>query len=89
MKLSEQAQSRVYVKINAPYPRTQASLAKGLIGPITSRNTRFILASSDRRGDLFTVGEVDVETSQLVNVQTYGPENTRDAQIVLAAFASL
>lgn len=89
MKLSEKLNGPVYVKINAPYPRSQVSLAKGSLSPVTPRNTRLVCASSDRLGRLEIVGEVDVQTGQLVNTQKYGPENTRDAQIVLDAFASL
>ena len=82
-KLSEQANSRVYVKIAKTFPSSPAYFEKGMIGPITSRSTRYIFAVTQKGS--FEVGQVNVKSGTLLDTQNYGPDNTRDAQIVINA----
>jgi hypothetical protein len=82
MKLNEQGTTRIYVTLGTKF-ETRNSFQKGMIGPITSRNTRYIFAVSN---GTYEVGQVNVTTGELLDTQNYGPDNNRDAQKVLTAF---
>lgn len=85
MELTDQANTRVYVKIAKTFPSTDASLDKGMIGPVTSRNTRYVFAQSGR-GQFEEVGQLDIINRKLLDVKAYGSDNCRDARIVIHAF---
>lgn len=84
MKLSEQGNTRVYVKIARTAETCNLRYDKGLLGPITKRNTRYVFVQS--KNGSFEVGQVDVATGELLDTLNYGPDNNRDAKIVLGAF---
>lgn len=86
-KLSQNAHSRFYInKINPVVGSTQTTVLNGMLGPITSRNTRYVFADSAKYPKQFeAVGCVNVNTGELLDVAGYGIENTAAAYVVINA----
>jgi len=82
-KLAENGSTRVYIKIEQHLKPDW----KGLLGPTTSRNTRFVFGQPKSKGNFWELGEIDLATGELLNQGKHGPENTRDAQIVIDAIS--
>lgn len=83
-KLSENGSSRIYVKMGTKF-ETRNSFEKGMIGPITSKNVRYLFVVSN---GTYEVGQFDLGSGQLLDTTNYGPENTRDAQMIVTRFLS-
>lgn len=86
-KLSQNAHSRFYInKINPTIGSTQTTVLNGMLGPITSRNTRYVFADSAKYPKQFEeVGQVNVATGALLDITGYGAENTTAANVVIEA----
>lgn len=86
-KLSQNGHTRFYInKINPVIGSTQKTVLNGMLGPITSRNTRYVLADCAKYPKQFQeVGQVDVTTGALLDVAGYGSENTAAAHVVINA----
>ena len=86
MKLNEQTNARVYATIERTAETKNLSYDKGLIGPVTKRQTRYVFAVTKK--GTFEVGQVDINGT-LIDIEGYGAENTRDARIILSAIANI
>ena len=84
MKLNEQPSGRIYTKIARTIETQNLRYDRGMLGPITKRNTRYVFVQS--KAGCFEVGQVDVATGELLDQMNYGADNNRDTEIIVNAF---